>query len=705
MLLGSADILLTELLTLLTPRQAADPAPGRGLPRPDDPRRPRLRPHRRPRPDGISRQRSRPGSAARRRGPADRPHPAHARPGHRHAPMDRRPGHPQHRDDLDRPARAGAGDAAAPVRAEPRQLRRPARHPPPPGRPAPLRRHRRRRRAGRSDPARHPGHRRLPRRDPPPDPATERAWILVADLEVQALLSAGDLPAATRQLHAIHQQVQARAAADPANTEWQRDLSVSHNRLGDVAVAAGDLAAARDRLPGRPRHPRAAGRRRPRQHRMAARPVDQPQQARGRGGGGRGPGRRPRPLPGRPRHPRAAGRRRPRQHRVAARPVGQPQQARGYGGGGRGPGRRPRPPTRPAWTSAERLAAADPANTEWQRDLSVSHNKLGDVAVAAGDLAAARDRYQAASTSPSGWPPPTPPTPGGSATCRSATTCSGMWPWRPGTWPPPAPPTRPASTSPSGWPPPTPPTPSGSATCRSATTSSGMWRWRPGTWPPPATATRPPRHRRAAGRRRPRQHRVAARPVGQPQQARGRGGGGRGPGRRPRPLPGQPRHRRAAGRRRPRQHRVAARPVGQPQQAGDVAVAAGDLAAARDRLPGQPRHRRAAGRRRPRQHRVAARPVGQPRPARGCGAWRPGTWPPPATATRPASTSPSGWPPPTPPTPSGSATCQLHAKSSSTLRAAPQRPSDSSDQPAPEHGGSKTKARSNVNWWAFNETA
>jgi hypothetical protein len=36
-----------------------------------------------------------------------------------------------------------------------------------------------------------------------------------------------------------------------------------------------------------------------------------------------------------------------------------------------------------------RLAAADPANTEWQRDLSVSHNKLGDVAVAAGDLAAA----------------------------------------------------------------------------------------------------------------------------------------------------------------------------------------------------------------------------------------------------------------------------------------------------------------------------
>jgi tetratricopeptide (TPR) repeat protein len=44
---------------------------------------------------------------------------------------------------------------------------------------------------------------------------------------------------------------------------------------------------------------------------------------------------------------------------------------------------------------AVRLAAADPTNTGWQRDLSVSHERLGDVAVAAGDLAAARTAYQA----------------------------------------------------------------------------------------------------------------------------------------------------------------------------------------------------------------------------------------------------------------------------------------------------------------------
>jgi tetratricopeptide (TPR) repeat protein len=129
-------------------------------------------------------------------------------------------------------------------------------------------------------------------------PLAERAWIIVADLEVQALLSAGDLRAAIRQFQAIHQQVENRAAADPANAGWQRDLSVSRNKLGDMAVAAGDLAGARE-------------------------------------------------------------------HFEAGLDI------------------------------AVRLAAADPANTEWQRDLSVCHNRLGDVAVAAGDLAGAREQFQA----------------------------------------------------------------------------------------------------------------------------------------------------------------------------------------------------------------------------------------------------------------------------------------------------------------------
>ena len=44
---------------------------------------------------------------------------------------------------------------------------------------------------------------------------------------------------------------------------------------------------------------------------------------------------------------------------------------------------------------AERLAAADGNNASWQRDLSVSHNKIGDVQVAQGSLSAALDSYRA----------------------------------------------------------------------------------------------------------------------------------------------------------------------------------------------------------------------------------------------------------------------------------------------------------------------
>ena len=42
---------------------------------------------------------------------------------------------------------------------------------------------------------------------------------------------------------------------------------------------------------------------------------------------------------------------------------------------------------------AKRLNAGDPTNTQWQRDLSVSYNKLGDVAVAQGKLEEAARAY------------------------------------------------------------------------------------------------------------------------------------------------------------------------------------------------------------------------------------------------------------------------------------------------------------------------
>ncbi|HTW28913.1 MAG TPA: tetratricopeptide repeat protein, partial [Acetobacteraceae bacterium] len=42
----------------------------------------------------------------------------------------------------------------------------------------------------------------------------------------------------------------------------------------------------------------------------------------------------------------------------------------------------------------ERLAAADPGNAGWQRDLSVSHNKIGEVLVAQGKLAEALTAFR-----------------------------------------------------------------------------------------------------------------------------------------------------------------------------------------------------------------------------------------------------------------------------------------------------------------------
>ena len=299
----------------------------------------------------------------------------------------------------------------------------------------------------------------------------------------------------------------------PRQHRWQRDLSVSHEQAGRLAVAAGDLAAARTAYQASLDIAEPAGRRRPRQHRMAARPVRQPRKAGGCGGGGRGPGRRPHRLPGRPGH-RGPGWPPP----TPPTPAGSAtcrSATTSWGTWRSRPGTwpPPAPPTRPPWTSRVRLAAADPANTGWQRDLSVSHEQAG--------------RRGGRGRGP------------------------GRRPHRlPG---------RPGHPRP-GWPPPTPPTPAGSATCPSATNKLGDVAVAAGDLAAARTAYQAALDiRDPAGRRRPRQHRLAARPVRQPRTAGGRGDRGRGPGRRPHRLPGRPGHPHPAGRRRPRQHRMAAR--------------------------------------------------------------------------------------------------------------------------------------------------
>ena len=137
------------------------------------------------------------------------------------------------------------------------------------------------------------------------------------------------------------------AAADPRNASWQRDLSVSHEKIGDVQRAQGDLAAAlpsyqaalaiRDRL----------AKADPGERRTSTRHVGLIRQDR-----------------------RSAGR------------DGQPVR-----GADQLPGPRSRSPT--VWP---RL---DPRNAIWQRDLAVSHIKLGDMQRTGGNLAAALTNYAA----------------------------------------------------------------------------------------------------------------------------------------------------------------------------------------------------------------------------------------------------------------------------------------------------------------------
>ncbi len=142
----------------------------------------------------------------------------------------------------------------------------------------------------------------------------------------------GDLPAALTSFQASLASVERLAEADPGNAGWQRDLSVSHDRIGDVQVAQGDLPAALTSYRASLDDLRPAGPGGPRQCRLAARPLGLAQQDRRRAGG-----------PGRP-----------------------------AGGADE---------LRASLAIRERLARADPGNAGWQRDLSVSHERIGDVQV------------------------------------------------------------------------------------------------------------------------------------------------------------------------------------------------------------------------------------------------------------------------------------------------------------------------------------
>ena len=166
------------------------------------------------------------------------------------------------------------------------------------------------------------------------------------------------------------------AKSDPGNAGWQRDLSVSYNKVGDVQVAQGDLAGALKSYQDSLAISRPAGQIRSRQRRLAARSLG------------------------------------------VLREVGDVQVAQGDLAGAL-------KSYQDGLAIRDRLAHPIPATPAGSAISRCRYDKVGDVQVAQGDLAGALKAYpRRPRDQRTGWPNPIPATPAGSAISPSAL---GSW--------------------------------------------------------------------------------------------------------------------------------------------------------------------------------------------------------------------------------------------------------------------------------------
>ncbi|WP_165521722.1 CHAT domain-containing protein [Micromonospora zingiberis] len=180
-------------------------------------------------------------------------------------------------------------------------------------------------------------------------PTDDRRFLPLADREAAALMATGSLDAAYHRTLKLLAVTQKFADADPSNAQAQRDLSITHNRLGDLAQARGDLTTAATAYQA--------------DLTIAQRLADaDPTNAQAQ-----------------------------RDLSISHNRLGDLAHARGdlttaataY---------------HASLTIAQRLADADPTNAQAQRDLSISHNKTGDLAQTRGDLTTAATAYHTALT-------------------------------------------------------------------------------------------------------------------------------------------------------------------------------------------------------------------------------------------------------------------------------------------------------------------
>ena len=87
------------------------------------------------------------------------------------------------------------------------------------------------------------------------------------------LVAQGNLPRRSKPIATACAIAERLAKADPGNAGWQRDLSVSYDKVGDVLVDQGNLPEALKAYRDSLRHRRAPRQGRSRQCRMAARSL------------------------------------------------------------------------------------------------------------------------------------------------------------------------------------------------------------------------------------------------------------------------------------------------------------------------------------------------------------------------------------------------------------------------------------------------
>jgi len=172
-------------------------------------------------------------------------------------------------------------------------------------------------------------------------------YLSTSNLKIGDVLSAqGELAAALSSYRASLDIGQRLTAADQGNAEWQRNLAISQSRIGTVLSAQGDLASALTS------HRESLG---ITLRLSVADPINADLQG---------------------------------SVSLSQEKMGDVLSAQGD-----------LPAALQAYSAShkicERLVATDPGNAEWQRNLSISNDRVGDVANAQGDLTAATQAYRA----------------------------------------------------------------------------------------------------------------------------------------------------------------------------------------------------------------------------------------------------------------------------------------------------------------------